>query len=266
MTDHSSSHQSFYADASVYDILHAKGTADEVDALERIEREHAPGAPSVWLEPACGSGRLLRLAAKRSPDRRVIGFDREEGMIAYAERRAKAARLAARHELFAADMTHFADFVKPSSVGLALNPINTIRHLESDDELREHFAQIARVLHPRGVYAVGLSLSLEGCEFPSEDVWEGRRGPVAVKQVVGYIPPEVDTGLRAEMVYSHMTVTTPTATREIASTYALRTYSLGQWLAAIDRSPLRVTAFTDMLGVPDEPAETGYGLWILARR
>lgn len=266
MTDHSHTEQSFYADASVYDILHAKGTADEVDALERIDREHAPGAPNVWLEPACGSGRILRLAAKRSPERRVIGFDREEGMIAYAKRRAKAAGLAARHELFAADMTHFADRVRPGSVGLALNPINTIRHLETDDELREHFAQIARVLHPRGVYAVGLSLSLEGSEFPSEDVWEGRRGPVAVKQVVSYIPPEAGSGLRAEMVYSHMTVTTPSAAREIASTYALRTYSLSQWLGAIGRSPLREIAYTDMLGAPDDPEETGYGVWVLARR
>lgn len=258
--------QSFYADAGVYDLLHAKGTAAEVDALEKMRARFAPDAPDVWLEPACGSGRVIRLAAKRESGRRVIGFDREDGMVRYTAHRAELAGLADRHRLFTAEMTDFADEIRPGSVGLGVNLINTVRHLESDEELLAHFDQVSRVLHPQGVYVVGLSLSMYGCEMPSEDVWVGRRGRVSVKQVVNFIPPDDGAGERMELVYSHMSVTTPSGEREISSSYRLRTYSLRQWREIIGRSALRVVGFADMLGAPDEPEEPGYGLWALGHR
>lgn len=258
--------QSFYADASVYDILHAEGTAEEVDCLERLAHTFASGAPNVWLEPACGSGRLIRLAARRDDSRRVIGFDLEPRMIDYAKRRAEKAELADRHTLFVGDMTSFADEIKPNSVGFAFNVINTIRHLESDEDLLAHFEQVAKSLHPEGVYVVGISLSLYGSEMPSEDVWSGKRGRCEVKQVVNYIPPEAAGGSRIELVYSTLTVSRPSGEQVISSSYELRTYNRTQWQGVLDRSALRVIGFTDVLGDPDEPEEPGYGLWILGPR
>ena len=266
MSDEPHIEQSFYADASVYDILHAEGTADEIDCLERLAHTFAGGAPDVWLEPACGSGRLIRLAARRDPDRSVIGFDLEPRMIDYARRRAEKAGLADRHTLFVGDMTSFAGGLEPHSVGFAFNVINTIRHLESDEDLLAHFEQVAESLHPEGVYVVGISLSLYGSEMPSEDVWEGKRGLCEVKQVVNYIPPETGDGSRSELVYSTLTVTRPSGEQLISSNYALRTYNRAQWENAIGRSALRVIGFTDVLGEPDEPEEPGYGLWILGPR
>ena len=58
----------FYSDPAVYDILHAPGTAAEVDAHEKIERALMPGRLKkrrLWFEPACGSGRYLKVAAGR---------------------------------------------------------------------------------------------------------------------------------------------------------------------------------------------------------
>ncbi len=266
MSDPAHTEQSFYADASVYDILHAEGTAEEVDCLERLAHTFAADAPNIWLEPACGSGRIIRLAARRDETRRVIGFDLEPKMIDYAKRRAEKAGLADRHRLFVGDMTGFADEIKPGSVGLALNVINTIRHLESDEDLLAHLEQIALALHPEGVYVVGLSLSLYGCEMPSEDIWSGKRGTCEVQQVVNYSPSDRSPGDRLEMVYSTITVTRPSGEQVISSSYPLRTYSLAQWKKAIDRSALKIIGFTDVLGDPDEPEEPGYGLWVLARR
>ncbi len=262
MSDRPHIEQSFYADASVYDILHAEGTAEEVDCLERLAHTFAADAPNVWLEPACGSGRLIRLAAKRNDERVVIGFDLEPRMIRYASRRAEKANLSDRHQLFVSDMTSFAGHITPESVGFALNVINTIRHLASDSDLLAHFEQVSRVLHPEGVYVVGISLTRYGCEMPSEDVWSGKRGRCAVQQVVNYTPSD----RRQEMVYSTLTVTRPSGEQVISSSYPLRTYSLAEWKKAIDRSALRVIGLTDVLGDPDEPEEPGYGLWVLARR
>lgn len=252
-----------YADPSIYDILHATGTSGEVDALERIEACFCAGAPKVWLEPACGSGRYLRVAAKRG--RRVIGFDLAADMIEYARQRAHNAGTADLHQLFVGDMRHFASEVEPGSVGLAFNPINTIRHLETDEDLLAHFEQVARTLDEAGVYAVGISLTSYEYEMPSEDVWSGKRGTCAVQQVINYLPPESKAD-RFEQIYSVLTVTRPSGEEQIVSSYKLRTYNESQWRQLIERSALRVLGVVDMEGMPDEPEEPGYAVWVLARR
>ncbi len=252
-----------YADPSIYDILHASGTADDVNALERIEACFCAGATGTWLEPACGSGRYLRLAARRG--KRVVGFDLEAHMIDYAKERARKAETDDRQKLFVADMRSFADQIEPNSIGLAFNLINTIRHLESDRHLLEHFEQIARSLDECGVYAVGISLTAYGLEMPSEDVWTGKRGTWEAMQAINSLPPAAESD-RAEQIYSHLTVTRPSGEEHIPSSYTLRTYNESQWRDVIDRSALRVLGVVDMLGEPAEPEEPGYAIWVLAPR
>ena len=68
--------QSLYADPMVYDILYTPGTAGEVSAFEMLEKRFASGRLKknrLWFEPACGTGRYLRVAQNRG--RRVVGFD-----------------------------------------------------------------------------------------------------------------------------------------------------------------------------------------------
>jgi len=252
-----------YADPSLYDILHASGTADDVDALERIEACFCAGAKQAWLEPACGSGRYLRLAARRG--KQVAGFDLEHSMIEYARERAKKAETADRQNLFVADMREFTDHIKPNSIGLAFNLINTIRHLENDEDVLTHFTEISACLDGCGVYAVGISLTAYGLEMPSEDVWTGKRGTCEVCQVINYIPP-ADAKDRAEQIYSHLTVTRPTGEEHIPSSYSLRTYNEHQWRDIVDSSVLRIIGVVDMSAEPTEPEEPGYAIWVLAPR
>jgi hypothetical protein len=261
-----------YDDAEVYDILHAPGTAKDVVGLARIERLYstAPKA-AAWLEPACGSARYLLAAAKKG--RRVVGFDLAPVMIDFARARIKDAGVARRASLFVADMADFAGHVKPGSVSLAFNLINSIRHLDTDAALAAHFRDIAATLHPGGVYAVGLSLSLYGFEPPTEDIWQGRRGRTHVHQVVQFEPPTGPTAgksrskaARVERVFSHLTISRGKAVTTDHATYGLRTYDPDQWRTAIDRSPLIQLATTDERGTPLPPACPGYTLFILGRR
>lgn len=256
--------QGFYDDPSVYDVLHTPGTAREVDGLERIERRFVgpPGRRArVWLEPACGTGRYLRVGAGRG--RRVVGFDLSQDMIAYARERVERLGVGRRARLFVGDMTRFADRT-PWRVDLAFNLINTVRHLESDRALGAHLGQVARVLAPRGAYVVGLSTCAYGAEMESEDVWTARRGGLGVTQVVQYLPPE--RGGRFERVVSHMTVRTARARREIDSVYRLRTYSLGEWHEAIAASAMRLEAVVDEDGRDMEAPMSGYALYVLRAR
>lgn len=255
--------QGFYEDASVYDILHAPGTRDELDGLERIEQRFVldqGGARADWLEPACGSGRLLRLAAQRG--RRVVGLDLEEGMIAYARERLERAGLARRAHLFVADMTDFrAHVTRP--VSLAFNTINTFRHLASDRDAIAHLQQVKRVLAPRAVYAVGLGTTRRDWAEPVEDVWRAKRGRVTVTQAVQYLPPPARS--RNETVISHITVETPSGERHIDSTYHLRTYTRAQWWSLVRAAGLRVHAVVDELGDDAHAPDDGYAIYVLGR-
>jgi SAM-dependent methyltransferase len=181
-------------------------------------------------------------------------------MVRYARE-----KLGGRGRLFVAGFADFADRMRPRSVDMAFCTINTIRHIEHDAEMLAHLGQIARVLRPGGVYVAGLSVTIRGMESPSEDVWEGGRAGVRVKQIVQFIPPERG---RFETAVSHLIIRrragAPAEHRD--SAYRLRTYSLRQWTALLRRSALEVRAVTDQDGLPIEPPTLGYALWVLGPR
>ncbi|HZW09452.1 MAG TPA: class I SAM-dependent methyltransferase [Phycisphaerales bacterium] len=260
-----------YDDPAVYDILHAPGTVGEVDGLEAIEDRFVPGeltrARRLWLEPACGSGRYLREAARRGIG--ALGFDLSDAMIDYARANSPASGPGVgESDYFVGDMTDFAGRMGRARATFAFNLINTIRHLPSDAAMLAHFDHMARVLAPGGVYVVGLSLTAYGCEAPTEDVWKGSRAGTRVTQIVQFIPPrwEGNPRTRSEKVLCHLMVAAgggPAEHRD--STYRLRTYSLAQWEALIARSPLGIVASIDERGADHPAADGGYCLFVLGR-
>ena len=257
----------FYFMPLVYDVLHEPGTAAEVRGLSRIARRFvtaAAPAAQTWLEPACGTGRYLRAAARQGL--RTIGFDLAPEMVKYDQERVPSATI------FRAPMQRFARHVPKASVGFAFNMINTIRHLPSDHAMLAHFRDMRRVLAPRGVYVVGLSLTAYQNEIPTEDVWIGKRAGMTVRQVVQYLPPETRRGPRArhEACICHMTITKRSGKRveeeDLDFTYHLRCYNLEQWYKLLERSPLRVLATIDERGKDLPPAEPGYSIFVLTAR
>ncbi len=252
-----------YADAAVYDILHAPGTAAEVDALERVEAAWGAdpaGRPDrLWYEPACGTGRYLRVAAGRG--RRVGGYDHDPRLVAYAARRlGRAVRTAAMTDAVVPG-------VRPGSVALAFNPVNTIRHLPDDRALLAHLAQVAWLLASGGLYVVGISLTDYEWLEPEEDLWEGARGRCRVSQLVNYLPPEPGTArARTETVISHLTITRPRGVEHRDSRYELRCYDRRQWRRLLERSALRRLASCDARGRPLGQRRLPYQLEVLAAR
>jgi SAM-dependent methyltransferase len=244
-----------YDDPALYDILHAPGTAAEIDVLERVERTHGePGG--AWYEPACGTGRYLRVAAGRG--RRVAGYDANPGMVAYARRR--LGRRVRRGTMTDPE----APGGLAGRVGLAFNLVNTVRHLAADRDLLAHFAQVAGLLRPGGLYVVGISLTDYATAQEEEDVWEAARGPCRVTQLVNYLPPA--PGSRVETVVSHLLVRRPRGTEHHDDTYGLRTYDTRQWRRVLGRSALRRLASLDGHGDPLGDVQANYQLEVLAAR
>lgn len=252
-----------------YDILHAAGTAQEVDGLENIAENYVSGhwrGGMRWLEPACGTGRYLRVIAARGGV--AYGFDRSDSMVAYARQSLERRTLRAR--VWTDDMTDF-HVPRRVRVELAFNLISTIRHLHSDDDVLTHLDLIDRSLRPGGIYALGLGMTAYGAELESEDVWVGKRGRCEVTQVVQYLPP--DRKHRRERVINHLTAITPRFEKHLDNTYDLRSYSGPQWTRLLDRSPLQPVAVVDETGhetatVKEWAREgmSGYAIWILRKR
>jgi hypothetical protein len=255
-----------YADPVLYDILYTPGTAAEVDALERIERRFSTGrlrADRYWFEPACGTGRYLRVAENRG--RKAAGFDRDARQLAYARRRLKGSA----HRLFAADMADFAQAFRSArlprgQVGFAFNPVNSLRHLASDAQLVRHFKQMAQVMASGGLYVVGLSLVDYDHLAPDEDTWVGVRGKCRVTQLVNYLPPQPGTALaRTERVISHLTVTRPRGEEHFDATYDLHCLDRQQWRQVLRRTPLQWVASCDATGRPLGDRIASYQLEVL---
>ncbi len=258
-----------YGQPELYDILHEPDTAWEVGGLFKIARRFlGPRDPATmhWLEPACGTGRYLRLASKKGV--RVVGFDRSPEMVRYAKARLKELGTSRRAKLFVGDMVGFDAELKPASIDMAFNLINTIRHLPSDRAMLAHLKGVRSVLKPGGIYAVGISLSAYGREEPDEDIWRGKRGRVEVTQIINFEPASngAGPGSRIEMVYSHMMVRTPKGEAHHDDVYGLRSYDMAQWRSIISRAGLERAATIDEHGEDVELHEPGYAIHVLKAR
>jgi SAM-dependent methyltransferase len=268
---HSRDH--LYADPHVYDVLHDEGTLADAKLFVRLARKHVPSLrntarnPSLTLlEPACGSGRYLHALAKL--DHTAIGIDLSAPMLAYARSRARTLGIARFVKTIHAPMQRFASRIRCDA---AFNPINSIRHLGSDQAMLAHLACVQRALRHDGVYIVGLSLAAYGLESPTEDVWIAQRDGIKVTQVVQFEPPDPTArppANRRERVISHLTIEDqPPTKREPThrdSRYWLRTFNRKQWLDILSRAGWRVLHTCSNTGEPCEAREPGYYLFVLA--
>jgi len=263
-----------YADPMVYDILYTPDTATEVTAYERVEALFArePLADDrIWFEPACGTGRYLRVAAGRG--RRAFGFDLDKGQIEYAKKRVKfpPGGLSSQ-QYFTADMRIFLDDaatagLPENSVDFAFNPVNSIRHLASDREMLDHLNQMAAILKPGAVYVVGISITDYDWLMAEEDLWEAARGKIKVSQLINFLPPEAGTKrARIETAISHLTVTRPGGEEHFDDVYDLRTYDSAQWRKLISRSELQWGGSFDASGKPLGDKVLPYQLEVLKAR
>ncbi len=249
--------QDLYADPMLYDILHTPGTAVEVSAFEKVEAALAdrPLAYNrLWFEPACGTGRYMRVAAHRG--RKVAGFDLDEGQLRYARKRKISGVKSADSLYFQADMQDFISAASnngysPHSVDFAFNPVNSLRLLKTDEAMLAHFNQMAAILKPDAVYVVGISLTDYDWMFSEEDLWEGVRGQIKVSQLVNYIPPEAGpANSRVEKVISHLTVSRPSGEAHFDDSYGIRTYDGKQWRDLVGKSGLKHVGSFDAWGQP----------------
>lgn len=232
-----------------YDILFRRGSATTARGLERVARlRYASGRRRLtFVEPACGTGRLLVPLALRA--HRVLGYDRNPAMVAYArERLTTAAGPAAARGIVVAKMTAASLQLGEAVADVAFMLDNSIRHLDSRGALQGHLIDTARLLRPGGLYIVGLSFHDPGRAGPDEDSWEGRRGRCRVRQLLQYLPPDAGSRARHEEVIEHIAVERPGGTVHYDARWRLLLVTQRMWDAVVRESPFTWIGTVDSTG------------------
>jgi SAM-dependent methyltransferase len=155
-----------------YDIAFQAYTRCEADFIEAACRKYCPFKVRRFLEPACGTGRLITVLAARGYQ--VAGFDLSQRALSYLQRRLARRRLHA--ETYEAEMS---DFRLRRPVDAAYCTVNTFRHLLTEQAARGHLKCIAGSLRPGGIYVLGLNLLPLDVD-PDATHWTEQRGETKV--------------------------------------------------------------------------------------
>lgn len=256
----------WYDEPEAYDIVFDADTRAEARFLLDMLREHGPRSTRTRrriLEPACGSGRLVRELARLG--HAVTGFDRNDAMLAYA--RECLARRSLRARLVRGDM---ASFVLPGPFDLAHCLVSTFKYLLDERSARSHLRCVARALRPGGVYVLGFHLTDYAREEVSRERWVAERGGTRVTCVTSVEP--ADRARRLEDVRTRLCIERGGATVRTETRWRFRTYDAAQFERLLASVPeLERVALHDFHYESDRPrrsTDDGIGdcVFVLRRR
>ena len=245
-----------------YDIAFQADTRREADFVEAACRKYCPFAARRFLEPACGSGRLITELAARGYQ--VTGFDLSQPALSYLGQR--LARLGLDAETFEAEMS---DFRIDQPADAAYCVVNTFRHLLTEQAARGHLECIAGSLRPGGIYVLGLHLLPFGGDKEHYECWTQRRGDTKVTTTLRLL--RTDRRCRVEKLQVHLLVRRRSKELHLRCEFQLRTYTPRQFRRLLDSVPslemCDVYDFRYDIAQPFAPNnEMSYSVFVLRRR
>ncbi len=159
-----------------YDVAFSWDVTAEIRTLERLLQSHVPFPVGNVLETACGTGRFLVGLARRGY--RVVGYDANLTMAAYALRRVAQCGLRGRAFVAVADMRS-ARFRQPFDA--ALSAINSLGYLLTDADVLTHFRRTGESLRPGGAYVVHLACAWDKLPHDDGGTWRLERDGIRVQ-------------------------------------------------------------------------------------
>lgn len=228
-----------------YDIAFRSDTRREADFIEAACRKYCPFPARRLLEPACGTGRLVVELAARGY--RLAGFDLNDSMLAYVQKRLTRRGLSAR--VFRADM---ADFRLDRPLDAAFCPVNTFRHLLSEQAARRHLECIAESLRPGGIYILGLHLLPHDAAEEDGERWTERQGQTQVTVTLRVM--ETDRRRRVEKLRVNLLARRGGQEFRVRHEFQFRLYTVGQFRRLLASVPsLELCDVYDFWYEIDEP-------------
>ena len=245
-----------------YDIAFQAYTWWEANFIEAACRKYCSFDAHRFLEPACGSGRLIIGLAARGYQ--MAGFDLSRPALRYLRRRLARRRLHA--EIFEAEMS---DFRFGPRVDAAYCTVNTFRHLLTEQAARGHLRCIAGSLRPGGIYVLGLHLLPVDVDEEGVLHWTERRGETKVTVTLRML--HTDLRRRIEDLEVCMLVHRESRELRLRHEFQLRTYTSKQFQLLLGSVPsLELCDVYDSRYDIAQPSglndEMAYSLVVLRRR
>ncbi len=245
-----------------YDIAFQAYNRREADFIEATCRKYCPFAARRFLEPACGSGRLITGFATRGYD--VTGFDLSQPALSYLRRR--LARRLLHAETFKAEMS---DFRLSRPVDAAYCTVDTVRHLLTEQAARRHLTCIADSLRPGGIYVLGLHLVPLDVEKKDVLHWTERRGGTKVTVALRVL--RIDLHRRIENLRVCLLARRGSKEVRLRHEFQVRTYTAMQFRKLLDSVPsLELCDVYDCQYDIEQPLslndEMSYAVFVLRRR
>lgn len=211
-----------------YDIIYDADTRVEAAFLEGVFAKHArvvgKRRRSV-LEPACGSGRLVREMSRRGWS--VAGFDASGRMLDFARAHATGARLW---------VDRMESFAVPGGVryDLAHCLINTFRYLLTETEACAFLERVASAVRPGGIFVLGLHLADYARRTYEHERWVMDRKGVHVVCNTRTWPANRRT--RIEKLRTRLQITHKGREHRQETLWDYRTYDLRELLAILRKA------------------------------
>jgi len=211
-----------------YDIAFQAYTRSEADFIVAACGKYCAFDAHRFLEPACGTGRLIIELAARGYE--VTGFDLSQPALSYLRRHLARRRLKA--EAFEAEMS---DFRLGQPVDAAYCTISTFRHLLTEEAARGHLECIAGSLREGGIYLLGLHLLPLGVDKEDPECWTERRGNTSVTVTLRVL--RVDSSRQIEDLRVCMLARRRSKEFRVRHEFQFRTYTATQFQRLLDSVP-----------------------------
>ncbi len=214
----------WYDTPEYYDIIFDADTEGEAGFLHRVYSTHSiaqESRPPIVLEPACGTGRLM--AALASSGCAVHGFDANQTMVEYAQRRLNGSSAPAR--LWQDRLESFR-IPRPVQYDMAHCLVSTFKYLLTEDHAVSHLRLVSEALRPGGIYVLGIHLTDYQRPAKEHERWVAERNGIRVVCNTRTWP--ADHGKRQEKVRTRLRVTKEGSCREQETNWIFRTYDAKQ--------------------------------------
>jgi SAM-dependent methyltransferase len=245
-----------------YDIAFQAYTLREADFIVAASRKYCPFAVRRFLEPACGSGRLITELAARGYQ--VTGFDLSGPALSYLRQRLTTRRL--RAETFEAEMS---DFRVSRPVDAAYCTISTFRYLLTEQAARGHLRCIAGSLRPGGIYILGFRLLPLDLDKERDRRWTDQRGDTKVTVTLRVL--RIDRASRIENLMVCLLIRRRSKQIRLRHEFQVRTYTAKQFKLLLGSVPLlELCDVYDFQYDVEHPLllndKMGYTVFVLRRR
>jgi SAM-dependent methyltransferase len=185
----------WYDSPLYYDLIFDQDTVTEADFVEAAWAKHHAAERKVRqrqqlriLEPACGSGRLMRALATRG--HQVAGFDLNEKMLSAARERLNSANC--HGTLKRASLETFS---LAGRFDIAHCLVSSFKYILTEEHAVSHLQCIADHLRPGSIYLLGIHLTDYSRKHCEHERWTGSKAGVHVVCNTRTWPPDRRTRL-----------------------------------------------------------------------